>query len=165
MKKFNRRIYKNPLAIWRDFRHVFSRRPLIRKTMSGELVSEAFRERLMVTVTEVNGCRYCRYFHASEALKAGVSQAELEEFMKGAIPADTPPEEYQALAYAQHWAENDAQPDPAFAEKLRATYGEETAEAIHLILRMIRVGNLLGNTWDYILFRLSFGRLGGERGG
>ena len=130
--------------------------------MNGELVSKAFRERLMVTVTEVNGCRYCRYFHASEALKAGVSQAELEEFMAGAIPENTPPEEYQALAYAQHWAENDTQAKPEFAQKLRETYGPETADAIHLILHMIRVGNLLGNTWDYILFKLTFGRLGGE---
>ena len=34
----------------------------------------------------------------------------------------------------------------------------EKAEAIHLMLHMIRLGNLLGNTWDYILFRVSFGR-------
>lgn len=160
MKKFNRRFYKNPLTLWRDMRYIFSRRHLIKKAMGGELVSKAFRERLMVTVTEVNGCRYCRYFHASEALKAGVSQAELESFLAGSIPEDTPSEECLALSYAQHWAENDAQPDPAFAEKLRATYGEETAEAIHFILRMIRVGNLSGNLLDYLLFRVSFGRLG-----
>ena len=131
--------------------------------MSGELVSKAFRERLMVTVTEVNGCRYCLYYHSSEALKAGVSQAELEEFMAGAIPENTPPEEYQALAYAQHWAENDTQAKPEFTEKLRETYGEDKVDAIHLILRMIRVGNLMGNTWDYILHMVSFGQWGGEK--
>ena len=130
--------------------------------MSGELVSKAFRERLMVTVTEVNGCRYCRYYHASEALKAGVSHTELEEFMAGAIPENTPPEEYQALAYAQHWAENDTQAKPEFTEKLRETYGKDKVDAIHLILRMIRVGNLMGNMWDYILHVVSFGHWGGE---
>jgi hypothetical protein len=31
---------------------------------------------------------------------------------------------------------------------------------IHLILRMIRAGNLMGNSWDYILNRISFGRFG-----
>ena len=162
MKKFKRRFYKNPLALWRDFRYVFSRRSLIKKAMGGELVSKSFRERLMVTVTEVNGCRYCRYYHASEALKAGITQEELEEFLAGSIPEDTPAGECLALAYAQHWAENDAQPDPEFREKLRGTYGDEVAEAIHIILRMIRVGNLLGNTWDFLLFKISFGHWGGE---
>jgi hypothetical protein len=43
-------------------------------------------------------------------------------------------------------------------------YGEEKAEAIEIVLRMIRSGNLLGNLWDYWLFRLSFGRLGLQEG-
>lgn len=162
MKKFKRRIYKSPVGLWRDFKYIFSRRRIIKEAMSGELVSEAFRERLMMAVTEVNGCRYCRYYHASEALKAGISQAELEEFMKGGIPEDTPPEEVQALAYAQHWAENDTSAKAAFTKGLEETYGARTAEAIDMILRMIRVGNLLGNTWDYILFRVSFGHFGGD---
>ena len=28
------------------------------------------------------------------------------------------------------------------------------------MLRMIRMGNLLGNTWDYVLYRPTFGKLG-----
>ena len=44
---------------------------------------------------------------------------------------------------------------------LRQTYGTERADAIHLMLQMIRGGNLMGNSWDYVLHRLSFGRLGG----
>ena len=39
-------------------------------------------------------------------------------------------------------------------------YGEEKAAAIHIVLRMIRMGNLMGNTADYILYRLTFGRAG-----
>jgi hypothetical protein len=31
---------------------------------------------------------------------------------------------------------------------------------IEVILRMIRAGNLMGNTLDWLLYRLSFGRLG-----
>ncbi len=31
---------------------------------------------------------------------------------------------------------------------------------IHVILRMIRAGDLMGNTWDYILNRICLGRLG-----
>ena len=45
-------------------------------------------------------------------------------------------------------------------KKLIETYGEEKAAAIDIVLRMIRVGNLLGNTADYVLYRLTFGLLG-----
>lgn len=125
-----------------------------------ELISYDFRERLMMAVTEVNGCRYCRYYHAKEALKSGISAKALAELLNGKIPAETPPEEYTALAYAQHWAEENAQPDPDAVERLKSTYGKEKAEAIHLVLRMIRIGNLSGNLLDFLLFKLSFGRYG-----
>ena len=45
-------------------------------------------------------------------------------------------------------------------QKLEETYGPEKSDAIHLMLRMIRLGNLLGNTFDYLLYRVSFGKLG-----
>jgi len=114
----------------------------------------------MMVVTEVNGCRYCRYYHAKEALKSGISEEALAELLEGKIPADSPPEEYAALAYAQHWAEQNAQPDPDAVERLTATYGKEKADAIHLVLRMIRMGNLSGNLLDFLLFKVSFGRYG-----
>jgi len=123
-------------------------------------VSEAFRERLMLVVTEVNGCRYCRAFHRLEALKAGLSKAELKDILQGLIPDDAPEEEYEALAYARHWAENDTHADPEATQRLFQVYGAETAESILLILRMIRMGNLLGNTWDYFLYRLTCGKIG-----
>ena len=125
-----------------------------------ELISYDFRERLMMTVTEVNGCRYCRDFHLKESLKSGVSEAELAEILEGRIPEDTPADEYQALAYAQHWAENEKKPDPEIWDNLVANYGQEKAEAIQLILQMIWMGNLAGNLADYLLFKLSFGRHG-----
>ena len=39
-------------------------------------------------------------------------------------------------------------------------YGVNKAEAIEVILRLIRMGNLTGNTADYVLSRLTFGLLG-----
>jgi len=64
------------------------------------------------------------------------------------------------LYYARNWAESNAQADSRAEQHLREVYGAEKAEAIQIILRMIRVGNLLGNTGDYLLFLLSFGWLG-----
>jgi len=158
-KSFRRRVYHNLAEFRADLSWMRQRRRLIRRALR-ELISPAFRERLMLVVTEVNGCRYCSYYHAREALKSGLSAAELQAFLVGAIPAETPPDEYLALVYAQHWAETDAQPDREAVQKLIESYGEEKAAAIDIVLRMIRVGNLLGNTADYLLYRLSFGAMG-----
>jgi AhpD family alkylhydroperoxidase len=122
-------------------------------------ISHAFRERLMIAVTSVNECRYCAYFHSHVARAAGIAPHEIVQLLRGEF-ADAPAEEMPALFYAQHWAETNAQPDPAMRAKFVETYGNETAQAIEFVLRMIRVGNLLGNLGDYILYRLSFGRLG-----
>ncbi len=108
-----------------------------------ELLSPAFRERLMLVVTEVNGCRYCRTFHASEALQVGITDAELAELLAGQIPTDTPEEEIPAMIYARCWAESDAQPAPEYVQELIDVYGEEKAAAIHMLLRKQRKANHL----------------------
>ncbi len=158
-KKFQKRTYQSLGEVWEDFRYIIKRRLIIRRAMR-DLLSPAFRERLMLVVTEVNGCRYCRTFHASEALKEGITDTELAELLAGQNPTDTPEEEIPAMIYARYWAESDAQPAPENVQELIDVYGEEKAAAIHIVLRMIRMGNLMGNTADYILYRLTFGRAG-----
>ena len=160
MNKFTRRTYHSLSDFLVDIRFILANRPLLHKATRGGLVPFAFRERLMLVVTEVNGCRYCSYFHAKEALKAGITTEELKDLLAGCIPEEAPEEEYPALLYAQHWAESDAHPEPDAQQVLLETYGVEKSDAINMILRMIRVGNLLGNTGDYWLYRISFGRWG-----
>ena len=71
-----------------------------------------------------------------------------------------PSEEAIALLYAQHWAESNANPDTETTERLERAYGAETTKAINVVLRMVRIGNLTGNLWDYFLYKLSRGRWG-----
>ena len=111
----------------------------------------------MLAVTAVDGCRYCSYFHAKQALKGGVTQEEISQLLSGDVDG-CPEEEALAVIYAQHWAESNAHPDPDAVLKLQETYGVGKAEAIHLVLRMIRLGNLAGNSLDYLLYRVSFGK-------
>jgi AhpD family alkylhydroperoxidase len=129
----------------------------LREVKNKGLLSSAFQERLMLAVTAANGCRYCSYFHTRRALKMGVLPQEISRLLSGDVNA-CPEEEATAVMYAQHWAESDAHPDPEATSKCRQVYGVEKVEALHLILRMIRLGNLLGNTWDYFLYRISFGK-------
>lgn len=158
-KRFLRRVYAHPGDFFRDFRYISSRRAMIRRAMR-ELIPADFRERLMMVVTEINGCRYCSSYHSQIALTSGVPESQLRELLAGSIPQDAPSEELPALLYARHWAENNANPDPQAEEHVREIYGKEKSQAIDIILRMIRVGNLLGNTADYWLYLLTFGFAG-----
>ena len=157
-KKFLKRRYPTLKATFADMRYMHAHRSDIRAAMRDNAVDEAFRERLMMAVTTVNGCRYCSYFHAREALRAGISPEELEAVASMEF-SDSPPEQQPALLYAQHWAETDANPDSEIRERMLALYGQETLKAIEMVLRMIRMGNLMGNTFDYVLFRITFGLL------
>ena len=112
----------------------------------------------MMVVTEVNGCRSA--IVSLGAVHQPVSSEELRVLLSGQIPEGSPPEEIPALLYARHWAESDAKPDPEASRGLVETYHDEKASMIHVILRMIRAGNLMGNSWDYFLNRMSFGCLG-----
>ncbi len=159
MNEFRRRIYPSLRAMLADLRVLLSRREGIRSAMDDEHLSPAFRERLMLAVTAVNGCRYCSYFHARQALATGIPPQQIEALRAGAFEG-SPAEEVPALLYAQHWAEADGQPDAEVRRRVLQRYGEEQLERIETLLRMIRMGNLLGNTVDYFVTRISLGRWG-----
>ncbi len=159
MNEFRRRIYHNLGEILTDFRAIWSQRDILREAMRENGLDPAFRERLMLVVTGVNGCRYCSYAHAREALSEGIDQKEIDALGEGMFEG-SPSEEVPALLYAQHWAEMDGDPEPGVREQIRQRYGKRTLEQMEIALRMIRMGNLLGNTFDYILYRVSFGRWG-----
>ena len=155
--KFNKRTYKNLKDFFSDLFFPIKNRTRLREVTNKKLISPAFRERLMLAVTAVNGCRYCSYFHARQALKSGLTSEEISRLLSGDVD-NCPEEEAVAVIYAQHWAESDAHPDSEAVRRLQQTYGVEKTEAIHLMLRMIRLGNLLGNSWDYLLYSISFGK-------
>jgi len=159
MNKFRRRIYHNFEQFYRDFSFIMRNRKLMHKAMKSDLIPPPFRERLMLAVTIVNGCRYCSYYHAKQALTSGLTREEIKMLLNGIVEG-CPKEEAVAIFYAQHWAETGANPDLQAKIRLIETYGEEKAEAIELVLRMIRMGNLIGNTFDYFLYHITFGHLG-----
>jgi AhpD family alkylhydroperoxidase len=160
MKPFRKRTYTGLLACLCDWSYLLGRLWGVVALMRGKSLSSKFRERLMLAVTQVNDCRYCTFFHTKAALSEGVPREEVERLMGGMFEG-CPKEELPALLYAQHWAETERKPDPAMRQKLVDTYGAEKAEAIELTLRFICACNYSGNSLDYILYRLSFGKIGG----
>jgi AhpD family alkylhydroperoxidase len=159
MREFRRRIYPGPKALIADLRALLAHRQVLRAAMRGENLDRAFRERLMLVVTGVNECRYCSYVHAREALAAGVPSEQIEALAAGAFDG-SPAHEAPALLYAQHWAEADGQPDREARQRVLQRYGDERLESIEAVLRLMRMANLLGNTVDYLLYRISSGRWG-----
>ena len=157
--KFNKRTYHGLREALRDFSAMVKHRKQIRTLMRSDSLTEAFRERIMLTVTEVNGCRYCQYAHAKMALSAGLSASEIDSLSSGAFH-HCPPEEVPALLFAQHWAEENGSPDSAMRKKMHSIYGENKTRDMELVMRMIHMGNLMGNTWDLLIYKLSFGKLG-----
>ncbi|MGD8967537.1 MAG: carboxymuconolactone decarboxylase family protein, partial [Anaerolineae bacterium] len=101
MRRFRRRIYRSLGGVLTDLRAAMSQRETLRSAMRGEALDSAFRERLMLVVTGVNGCRYCSYVHAREALAEGISQDEIKSLGKRMFEG-SPPEQVPALLYAQH---------------------------------------------------------------
>ena len=122
--------------------------------MKDPAITKAFMEKIMTVVTAINGCVYCAWFHANQALSSGISQEELRNLVKMQFEQDASDFEIPALLYAQHFAETNRQPQPEMEEKLVQFYGPQTAAHIQQIIRMIYFGNLSGNTFDAFLSRL-----------
>jgi len=126
----------------------------MRAVMKGKVIDKGFSERVMLAVTQVNGCRYCSYFHTGEALKNGMSKAEVEALLNGEF-GDAPTDELVALLFAQHYAETVGTPDHDAWQQVVNTYGPEKAKAILTAIRVIMVGNLHGNMIDALRSRLT----------
>ena len=154
---FHRRTYASLSDFLADVRYMLLHREQIRAAM--RLIDPAFRERLMLAVTQVNACRYCSEYHAKLALKTGLSHDEVRQLLDGDA-VGCPSEQLTAILYARHWAEAAGNPDPDIRQTLIETYGPTKAAAIGMVLRMINTGNLSGNTFDFMLYRVSGGRLG-----
>lgn len=116
-------------------------------------LGSAFSKRIMLAVTQVNGCRYCSFMHTRMALASGVSRDELA-LIEGGDFDGLPEAELVALAFAQHFAETNGDYAPDTWTTLVETYDEATALHIRAVIRSITVGNLTGNTLDALLSRL-----------
>jgi AhpD family alkylhydroperoxidase len=151
MEGFHKRFY-TPRSFFRDLRELVAHRSEIRETARSGRVSRAFVEKIMMAVTAVNGCRYCAYFHTRMALREGVPPDQIAGILSLELGA-FPPEEAIALAFAQHWAETEGHPDPDAQRRFYETYGPQVSADILNWMRMINMGNLLGNSWDALLWR------------
>jgi AhpD family alkylhydroperoxidase len=150
---FDRRIF-TPEILLGDIWFLFTHLTQMIGMIFNEDINKAFIEKTMSVVTAVNGCAYCAWFHAKQAVVSGLSEEEIKNLMSLQFEADASDFELTALLYAQHYAETNRNPDEEMTRKLFDDYGQKTATHIRLIIRMIFFGNLLGNTFDAFLSRV-----------
>lgn len=106
-------------------------------------LSNAFIKRIMLAVTEVNGCEMCSYVHTKQALEMGMKAEEIKQILTGDIN-HIPESEVKAIMFAQHYAESRGNPSEASWNEIVETYGDATALAILGAIRMITFGNSFG---------------------
>ena len=152
-QKFDRKIFTFGLLI-KDLGYLLFHIPGITGAMRNKKIGRAFSEKIMTVVTAVNGCTYCTWFHAKQAVSSGISEDEVKNMLNLQFNADASDFELPGLLYAQHYAETNRKPDPEMLNRLFEYYGEKTAKHITMIIRMIFFGNLSGNTFDAFLSRL-----------
>ncbi|CAA6813076.1 MAG: Alkyl hydroperoxide reductase AhpD [uncultured Sulfurovum sp.] len=116
-------------------------------------LDEQFQNKILLSVTQVNGCRYCSYLHTKHALESGMSEEEITSLLAGEV-GDISNEESVALIFAQHYAETQANPDVESVQRLFDTYGEEKANDIIGIIQGIMFGNIHGISVDLLQSRV-----------
>ena len=107
---------KLDISLWRSLTFVLSDTVYLARNLRwmlkasrGSVISHAFRERLMLAVISVYGCRYCTWAHTGAALRHSVGREEIAGLLAGSVEGCLE-EELVALIYAQHWADTDARP-------------------------------------------------------
>ena len=116
---------------------------LVRSDLPGSPVDARTRERVILAVTEVNGCRYGAWIHGSWADYLGDRPEGDEEGVRA---------EEALLLYARACADAGRPLDP---EPLREVLPDEAVAAVRATVAQIEVSNLVGNTVDGLLARLT----------
>jgi AhpD family alkylhydroperoxidase len=116
---------------------------LLIRNRKQEIISQDFVERLMLAVTEVNGCAVCAYGHTQMALNQGFTQDEISAFLSGSGEYIRP-EEMKAILFAQHYADTKGIVDEQAFQEIITTYGNQSSRVILAAIQMMMIGNIVG---------------------
>ena len=137
---------KKLFSVWEFYRIMtlaFRSVPLLKRAKAAGEMNKAFLERIMLAVTEVNGCAMCSYYHTKVALEAGFSEAEIRNMLGGEL-SDVPAGELEGVLFAQHYADTRGNPSRESWQRILDTYGETGARGVLAVTRMIMLGNAVG---------------------
>lgn len=125
---------------------------ILKNKKSKELTPD-FIERIMLAVTEVNGCEVCSYAHTKIALEHGMSNEEIQSLLSGNT-GRIPDAEAIAILFAQHYADTRGNPTCDSWQRVVKAYGISKALGILGAVRTIMIGNVSGIALSAFLSRL-----------
>ncbi|UUV99799.1 carboxymuconolactone decarboxylase family protein [Vagococcus luciliae] len=134
--------------------YAFRNIPNWRRSLKKGVLSEHFNSRIMLAVTEVNGCTVCSYGHTTMALESGMSQSEINELLGGGM-TEVPLDEQMAILFAQHVADNRGKVSIKSWDNLVKEYGIALSEAILSSTQIILMGNTFGIPIGSFLSRIT----------
>ncbi len=137
----------------RQFKDALFATPELIKAKKSLEINDEFFERIILAVTEVNGCAVCSYEHSRIALEAGISKEEIEMILS-AGEIEFPENEQEAILFAQHYAATMGQPSKKAQAVLVDTYGSDIASQIVAVIKTIMAGNAYGIAYGTFKQRL-----------
>ena len=123
-----------------------------------KLFNKQFKERIMLAVTEVNGCELCTYIHTKLSLSAGMKYEEINEILNGS-KSDIPESELIAVLFGEHYADTHEHPDKEAVDTLISEYGREKTKVICAVLGVITLTNSMGISMGLFTERILFRRV------
>jgi len=154
---FNKRVFTMKEHI-RIMKHAAKSLGLLMYVKKHKLFNKQFKERIMLAVTEVNGCELCSYVHTKISLSSGMNSSEIKELLNG-IKDDVPEDELVAVLFAEYYATSHEKPEKEMVNRLINEYGREKAKIICAILGMITLTNSMGISLGLFKDRLMFKRV------
>lgn len=116
------------------------------KTVNSKIkspIDRGFSERIMLAVTEVNGCELCCYAHTKSALRSGLTDSEIDSMLTGDMDS-VPVDERVAILFAQHYADTAGNYSEESLSRVLDSYGNDRTLSILGSIRSIMVGNTVG---------------------
>jgi len=137
-------------SLYKSFRDMH----FLKNAKKKNLINEKFQERIMLSITQVNGCPLCSYYHTQAALESGIDDEEVKALLEGEL-SDAPKEEREALLFAQHYADSRSHYSKKAYEQILREYGREKTQGVLAAIEMITVGNTYGMPFGSFLSHFS----------
>ncbi len=130
---------------------------LLKTSKKLHIMNKKLKERIMLAVTEVNGCQMCSYVHTKIALSSGMSTKNIQAILNGDTSC-VPANEAVAVLFGQHFADSKENPSQEATNRLIAEYDIQKSELILAACHMITMTNGMGTSMDYFFRRIRFKR-------
>lgn len=152
----NQKFYKRFFTIKESYRILFdamrTMKYMSRAKRKEELSTELI-EKVMLTVTEINGCEVCSVFHNRVAEKEGIKEEDIQMLFVANVE-EIPQDEAPAILFARGYATSSGKPSENSWKSLIQSYGESKAKGILGTVRTIMMGNSFGIAWGALTNRI-----------